>query len=556
MAPVEDLRAQPLVKKGRRHDRLNDARLRKRDGGGDGGKNKDGNKSSDNQRAQNSPNSTPNSSPNNSPNNSPNSSPNDDDDPPQQTFEPTVATIQLTATILTPTSQAKVTIPATHSSSQSFQPQLIQPSSAAPSFTPTKSSRPCTSTETPLFPSSVLPSSSQGRKGLEPFSTPISAPPSTSVSTTTQWQATTTESTTSVVTEFPTAQLETQGSTATAPPFPTDGNPHHFQNHDDLSPTAQHLLISAGTIGAVIIIASFLYFLMKIRKIDLLAVFRKRPGNKFGFLKSKDISPDDDNFIYPEDTPPPYVPEEKLGEQRQALDGYFAPAVGTAPEPSPAAVAALPEKDPQRLEAPASSLLAAAAPMGTSTAAAASSTNHQEPAFPPTLQRQDSRATQNTTQAFYGSGTFESGQRDQKYLSSVSSLSSGFGDQIIIPEGPGGDLKIIQKPRDTYRQSRMSWMQGNPLGSRDTVYTNASIESAPRFRTINSWVVQQSDRVERQQEMANEVPNMPEIPSALVPGHNRNESEDQAFRAHPGDEIPIASGTRVPSGILDKKTGV
>lgn len=45
---------------------------------------------------------------------------------------------------------------------------------------------------------------------------------------------------------------------------------------------------------------------------------------------------------------------------------------------------------------------------------------------------------------------------------------------------------------------------------RDTVYTQGSEDSNPRFRTVNSWVRQQSKRVKRQRE--NETPPVPTLP--------------------------------------------
>ncbi|CAL3969278.1 hypothetical protein PZA11_006131 [Diplocarpon coronariae] len=169
------------------------------------------------------------------------------------------------------------------------------------------------------------------------------------------------------------------------------------------------------------------------------------------------------------------------------------------------------------------------------------------------------------------SGTYDSNQRQTNHLSYMSSISSGFGDGLIMPEPTvNGGVS-----RQTYCRSRnpsgsvaprISWP--TPVtpqipgvkGDRDTIYTTTSTDSGPRFRTINSWVAQQSDRVDRQQQIDREIPTMPSIPHRLQTNlriaHQRNLSEDPAFKHHPGDEITIGGGSRVPSSILDARTYV
>jgi hypothetical protein len=112
------------------------------------------------------------------------------------------------------------------------------------------------------------------------------------------------------------------------------------------------------------------------------------------------------------------------------------------------------------------------------------------------------------------------GQREVNHLSYLSSLSSGFGDaQIIIPES--GLIKPnSQGARQSSHQSRkFSWVSSVPgirrEGDRDTVYTRSSVDSAPRFRSVTSWVAQQTGRLGRGQQNDREVPNLPEIPRTL-----------------------------------------
>lgn len=162
--------------------------------------------------------------------------------------------------------------------------------------------------------------------------------------------------------------------------------------------------------------------------------------------------------------------------------------------------------------------------------------------------------TQNTFLTRQTSDAYDPNQREVNHLSYLSSLSSGFGDGLIIPD-PTVNGSSQQGPRQSRQQTgapRFSWQ----TSVRDTVYTTTSIDSAPRFRTVNSWVAQQSGRVERQQ-IEQEVPAIPAIPAPLQAGvdHQRKISEDPAFRYHPGDEIPLSGGRRVPSVILDRTIG-
>jgi hypothetical protein len=164
-------------------------------------------------------------------------------------------------------------------------------------------------------------------------------------------------------------------------------------------------------------------------------------------------------------------------------------------------------------------------------------------------------------------------------LSSLSSLSSGFGDaKIDIPES-GPSIMNLQPTRkllgnDTFRNTianRFSWATSRhsqspgPQQSRshDTVHTVNTIdtttleESPPRFRSVNSWVNQQTSRIERQRAIGREADSMPNIPvpkAARKSQHTRivSGATDLAFRYHPGEEVPIPVSSRIPSEILDR----
>jgi hypothetical protein len=156
-------------------------------------------------------------------------------------------------------------------------------------------------------------------------------------------------------------------------------------------------------------------------------------------------------------------------------------------------------------------------------------------------------------------------QREANRMSYLSSLSSGFGDGLIIPEsGATIPPNAAQRQSRNQRASRFSWQTSSGprtpgmRSDRNSIYTTSSVESTPRFRTVNSWVAQQTGRVEKRQKKADEeVPNMPAIPTPLQIGTNyqQKEIDHSAFQQHPGDEVELAPGSRVPSSILDKKIG-
>jgi len=100
-------------------------------------------------------------------------------------------------------------------------------------------------------------------------------------------------------------------------------------------------------------------------------------------------------------------------------------------------------------------------------------------------------------------------------MSEISSLSSGFGDGDIIMPPPNAKTTItaarLTVPAPAATRSSVSEISQR----RETMYTEASEDPIPRFRSINSWVRQQTGRVKRakQREVAASdappVPNMP-----------------------------------------------
>ncbi|PHH82860.1 hypothetical protein CDD82_4498 [Ophiocordyceps australis] len=98
-------------------------------------------------------------------------------------------------------------------------------------------------------------------------------------------------------------------------------------------------------------------------------------------------------------------------------------------------------------------------------------------------------------------------------VSEMSSLSSGFGDgDIMIPsmnKGPATTVASVTAPPPVAQRASISSF----FHRRETVYTEASEDPIPRFRSINSWVRQQSGRVKRAKQREQTDSDAPPVPS-------------------------------------------
>ncbi|KAL5120035.1 hypothetical protein ACEQ8H_002133 [Pleosporales sp. CAS-2024a] len=130
--------------------------------------------------------------------------------------------------------------------------------------------------------------------------------------------------------------------------------------------------------------------------------------------------------------------------------------------------------------------------------------------------------------------------------------------------------------------SRFSWTNSNAPqtphdSSRDTAIANPGRDSfmttrssVTRFRTIDSWVNQQSTRIEEQRlkqqfrmtqsttySDEDSVPEMPRVPPKLSQEikHVRNDTVDTApiFKQHPGTEVRFSTRSTVPSEMLETR---
>lgn len=146
----------------------------------------------------------------------------------------------------------------------------------------------------------------------------------------------------------------------------------------------------------------------------------------------------------------------------------------------------------------------------------------------PSLSSADDRAIEQYYNELFGAQPPASARdpaQRQYRLSEVSSLSSGFGDGEIVvtqplpaPPRAAASQPSAPSPRGSARYSRPPSWVSQAESRRETMYTNTSEDRPARFRTLSSWVNQQSGRVKRQDSRAQErgeIPVMPAIPGEM-----------------------------------------
>ena len=141
-------------------------------------------------------------------------------------------------------------------------------------------------------------------------------------------------------------------------------------------------------------------------------------------------------------------------------------------------------------------------------------------------------------------------------LSEMSSLSSGFGDgefvwtvtgnTTTVTSGSTPEGTVLQPPPPAAQRAS----RGDASSRRETVFTEASEDSPPRFRNVNSWVRQQSGRVRRaQQRDKDPAPAVPVLPP----------EQDFALMMPDGEEprrvdtTEVYTGTTTTVGLGDAK---
>jgi hypothetical protein len=386
---------------------------------------------------------------------------------------------------------------------------------------------------------------------------------------------------------------------AMPPPPP---RPHHDR---PISQTTEHLLIAAGSIGATIIIVMV-----------VLAMYTMRKRG----LTFKDVLQQGKQQLR-RGSPPP--PQSRYGLDKKNFDDEYTYGMNdsfNAPQPTVAPKRSSSLSSQKRLQ-----------PLGRSdsfnqpptrdgtqsfyddTPSISNSHRRNDSATPssPVLPIEGQRRSASTrnTRSMDGdeeSLRFPDPSQEQsrnlpppptfrQFLSNRPSISQrpGFGGASAAAAGGGFASRFSwtnsQAPQTPHDPSRDTAAQ--PLG-RDSFMTSRS--SVPRFRTVDSWVNQQSNRVEEQRLKQqfrmtqsttysdDEVPEMPALPSGVPKNasgitrqpsaaglsrngsksglvgrdikHQRHDTQTTApiFKAHPGTEVRFSTRSAVPSEILDR----
>lgn len=131
-------------------------------------------------------------------------------------------------------------------------------------------------------------------------------------------------------------------------------------------------------------------------------------------------------------------------------------------------------------------------------------------------------ATDQSGVARQPSNAYDPSRRHVYRESELSSLSSGFGDgDIIIPPPAAMQSSLPGVSRYSYQQvpgvsRKDSIANASEAGSsnRDTIYTATSDDMPMRYRTVKSWVNQQTGRIQRAiQKTDEDVPPVPMMPA-------------------------------------------
>lgn len=121
------------------------------------------------------------------------------------------------------------------------------------------------------------------------------------------------------------------------------------------------------------------------------------------------------------------------------------------------------------------------------------------------------------------SAAYDPTSRAANRMSELSSISSGFGDGDIIVPPPAAFQQGTTGRPFSFAKSSGSVSRPNSFanrseagrnGQRDTVYTATSEDIPARYRSVNSWVTQQTGRVERQRQRddSSDIPPVPLLP--------------------------------------------
>ncbi|KAF2011232.1 hypothetical protein BU24DRAFT_277130 [Aaosphaeria arxii CBS 175.79] len=410
-------------------------------------------------------------------------------------------------------------------------------------------------------------------------------------------------------TAFPDRDPTVTGVKSVPPPPPPP------REKGGISQTTQHLLIAAGSIGATIVIVMIILgiYTMRKRGLSFSEASRQVKNRAMGRRPA----------------PPPKQASGWQQDKKPYMDDYDEMRQNTVTPPQRAASiprsgsisSQRPLQDIQRNDSINRQVAQRSSPQQSSflldSPPPRRNNSHRRdisetPSSPvlPLQQTNDSRSQSSTSLPYFAPDQPLQQDRSQsplpppptfkQFLSnrpSASQKNSGFGN--MVSRFSWTNSNAPQTPHDVRRDTQKS------LNQRDSFMTQRS--SVPRFRTVDSWVNQQANRVEVQKlkeqfrltsstttstttdDEADRIPSVPTIPRSMtqkqslptipaaqqlntttpttpkrtpsttkgLPGknvrHERHDTVDTApiFRQHPGTEVRFSTRSVVASEILD-----
>ncbi|KAI1769259.1 hypothetical protein GGR53DRAFT_232431 [Hypoxylon sp. FL1150] len=306
------------------------------------------------------------------------------------------------------------------------------------------------------------------------------------------------------------------------------GNTNNPNNRGGLNPTAEHLLIAAGAIGAFILLCSVGWIVYRVLK-------RSKGGDSgMGFLDKlswrrrapmEGASAWDARTLYVANEVPPIYEKDEYGTTMSG--NFYGP--GKAYPPGPGSLARSNSGTSALRQQPNDNLAPASIIDLYERDNDALSLNNN---INLTMRTQMSQMSQ----PYYKESEMPRRPPPENRASQLSSLSSGFGDGDIIIPPPLAVKHRLPEPDsdnpaadDTAREdpaARDSWVNRDD-DRRETVYTTTSEDRPARFRSITSWVNQQAGRAKRAGSRARERGEVPVIPA--IPGEI-NMTRQTAYR--------------------------
>ncbi|KAI0023240.1 hypothetical protein F4780DRAFT_777020 [Xylariomycetidae sp. FL0641] len=305
---------------------------------------------------------------------------------------------------------------------------------------------------------------------------------------------------------------------------------HHYHHDDDdghgppgLDSTAEHLLIAAGAIGAFILVCFVSWVCYRVFKRSNGGGGRSGSGlsDKIPWRRGEGEGENWDDRTTTARGPPPTYEQGNVNDMEAA--GYYGADKAYPPGPGSVARSAVSQQQRQGGEGMTGAIAAQYMNGGDGTMQSSDSNLTTRSRMPDAFYNQSEMARQ-------PSNAYDPDQRQVYRASELSSISSGFGDGDIVMPPPATEPSTNSRQQGPREPSsylgRFSFMSKRDE-RRETMYTATSEDRPARFRTVTSWVNQQTGRVMRAGSRAEERGEVPVMPA--VPGEN-NRTQQTSYR--------------------------